>query len=1562
MTHRIQVVHLENESEARTLTAEQLEGGNDRIEVTSVPTVDEATERLSDIPVDCVLSEYQLPESDGLEFLSWVRERWPELPFIMYTAHDSEAVASEALSEGATDYIKKSNLGENYELLAQRIVTATEQYRANKNKRTADLVREIQSTLVQAQTREEIEDKVCTLLTDANPYAFSWIGSVDVAHNKVEARASAGDKDGYLDAIETAIGDSTIGQGPTGEAIRTRSSQIVQDISNDPVSEPWRKEALDCGYRSSASVPIEYERDLYGVLNVYAAHQGAFDTAELALLEEIAEAVAHAMHQIRIQNRYESRYQSLYEDAPVMIALIRAEEGEPVIEDCNPQFAAKLGYPTVNLSGVPLANIYSDESTTKLLDEGGHQRAIDGEFTPSERELITADGERLVTLLQASPRRDKSGTVVGTYAMFVDITDRKRAQSVLEQAEAMETSMDGMGILDGSGEFVYLNQAYAEIHGYDKTDRLLHSTWQQLYDDDTIQRFEDDIIPVVDETGEWRGEITGLRADGSTFPQELSLTKLDDNSFVAVVRDITEQKEREQTLEKIISQIDKIIDARSKEQMGEIAINIAEDALGSPLTGVHLLSPDQQRLESIALIDQIRGEFSEPPTYERAADNIVSEVVWNAFEQDGPQYIDDTRTYQNLAEQTPARSAVLQPLGDHGILIISRTETHGFDRTERNFAEVLSQVLTAGMDRCEREKELDRAQERMRALFDEAPDSITVHNTDGDIVDTNEQLTEKLGYTRDELTSMNVRDFVATANTEDTQEIWRGLDIGETHKTEITHRRKDGSTYPVEVWLSKVQTGGKQRFIALSRDITERKERERELERKREFLQRTQEVSEVGGWEADLESETLRWTDEVYTIHGKTRDFKPEIDDAIELYHPEDRETIKKLFDRLTTEGESYDRELRIVRDDGEVRWVRARGTPQYDDDVIVGARGTFQDITDRKEREQQIQKLKERLELAVEGAEIGVWDWNLRTDDVTYNEQWAAMLGYSLDEIDQSIEAWERRVHPDDLDSAQAELDAHFAGEVDYYDAEHRMRTADGEWKWIRTLGRVFKRDDNENPVRAVGIHIDINGPKQREQQLTQFQAAVEQTAQAVYILDSAGVIEYVNPAVAVITGYTEDEKRGQTAQFLETGSDTDEPSASLWETITAGDRWEDEILYERADGEEIILYLTISPITGDEEKPTKFVAVAQDVTDRKEYEKTLEQAQETLREIIDLVPDPIFVKDRDGTFLLANEATAEVYGQAPETLEEKKESAVVQDEEKIATYRQQDREVIETGEPIRIPEQDVITANGETRIYQTTKIPYKVPEVKEVAALGYARDVTEIKEYERRLETQRDNLGILNQVVRHDIRNQLQLVLTYTEVLQTELGDGTDEYITQVLEAARDAINITRTARDVTEVMLQPDIEQQSVPLRFTLENEIDAVRSNNQHALIKIKGAIPSVKVLADDMLESVFRNLLSNAIQHNDKEVPEITVSASQKEETVVVRIADNGPGIPDEQKDDIFQQGEMGIDSDGTGLGLYLVDTLVDRYDGKIEVADNEPEGAVFVLELSTAKQGELQSL
>ncbi len=127
--------------------------------------------------------------------------------------------------------------------------------------------------------------------------------------------------------------------------------------------------------------------------------------------------------------------------------------------------------------------------------------------------------------------------------------ERKRAEEILQQQlAAMESSLDGMATINHSGEFIYLNHAHAEIHGYDTPEELIGKSWQILYEEGEIRRFENEILPILSLNGKWRGEATGIKRNGTPFPQEVSLSMIDGGGIAYIVRDISERKEAEEKL------------------------------------------------------------------------------------------------------------------------------------------------------------------------------------------------------------------------------------------------------------------------------------------------------------------------------------------------------------------------------------------------------------------------------------------------------------------------------------------------------------------------------------------------------------------------------------------------------------------------------------------------------------------------------------------------------------------------------------------------------------------------------------------------------------------------------------------------------------------------------------------------------------------------------------------------------------------------------------------------------------------------------------------------------
>ena len=259
------------------------------------------------------------------------------------------------------------------------------------------------------------------------------------------------------------------------------------------------------------------------------------------------------------------------------------------------------------------------------------------------------------------------------------------------------------------------------------------------------------------------------------------------------------------------------------------------------------------------------------------------------------------------------------------------------------------------------------------------------------------------------------------------------------------------------------------------------------------------------------------------------------------------------------------------------------------------------------------------------------------------------------------------------------------------------------------------------------------------------------------------------------------------------------------------------------------------------------------------------------------------------------------------------------------------------------------IVRPDGEVRWTLTRQFTLRDPAETPTEIIGVSTDITEQKRREQELEA-------LNRVVRHDIRNDMQIILAWAEMLESDLDDDGHERLEKILASGQHVVELTEIARDYLETLTgDKELPVQPVPLKSTLENELDRRRESYPEAEFVVVGEVPNLEVQGNEMLPSVFRNLLNNAVQHNDSEQPVVEISCERGEGAVTVAVADNGPGIPDEQKETVFGKGERGLGSQGTGIGLYLVDTLVDQYGGTVRVRDNEPTGAVLEVRLPTVE-------
>lgn len=202
---------------------------------------------------------------------------------------------------------------------------------------------------------------------------------------------------------------------------------------------------------------------------------------------------------------------------------------------------------------------------------------------------------------------------------------------------------------------------------------------------------------------------------------------------------------------------------------------------------------------------------------------------------------------------------------------------------------------------------------------------------------------------------------------------------------------------------------------------------------------------------------------------------------------PARAEQIRKVdLEVMDTLREVYIPEEQFTDAAGRVRWHQVVKRPLISADGKANmVLGIATDITERKRNEEALRESEYRLDLALEASDLAVWDWNLATGEVRFSRHWWPILGYQPDEIPLRVDAWEKLTHPDDLARVKSMLAATVKGSVPVLDVEYRMRAKSGEWRWIRTVGRVVERDTAGRALRKTGTHGDVTERKLQEQKI---------------------------------------------------------------------------------------------------------------------------------------------------------------------------------------------------------------------------------------------------------------------------------------------------------------------------------------------------------------------------------------------------------------------------------------------------------------------------------------------
>ncbi|SDZ76204.1 PAS domain S-box-containing protein [Haloplanus vescus] len=882
--------------------------------------------------------------------------------------------------------------------------------------------------------------------------------------------------------------------------------------------------------------------------------------------------------------------------------------------------------------------------------------------------------------------------------------------------------------------------------------------------------------------------------------------------------------------------------------------------------------------------------------------SVVGESVWDEFEA----AVDTTFQYEYERAMETQESVSFEeyypPLDSWFEVTAYPSETG------------LSVYFRDVTERREREREL----ERYETIVETVHEGIYVVDEDGTFAMVNEAYAEMLGYDRTELLDASVSTVVSEETVQRAAALYDELveTERETATMTATLTRKDGGTLVAEATFSLLPTGER---VGIVRDITEEQAREQKLE----LFERIVETVEDGVYAISDDDRFIVVNEALCEMTGYDREEllgkKPS--------HIRD-EWIGERAEELVAEVLDGEREEGAIEFDlntkgGEHLSVEARVTP-FSITQGTGRCGVVRDISERKERERE---LRDRIRQQQVVTELG--KQALETQDIDHlMDEAARLVAETLDTdyakvleltdagdellLRQGV-GWdegivgEATVSAVDRDSQAAHtLDATHPIVVDDLTTETRFSGPDLLTDHDVRSGISTIVGPTGDPWGVLGTH---------------------DTARREFSQHEVSFVQ----SVANILGAAIDRHQGQEElrrqhERLSAISDIDSLVHGLSESMFGLSTQEDirELICERLADSDSYEFAWIGTVE-DGDVVVDAEAGVEDYLD----DVTLS------------MDDP---PGEQGPAVRAH-ATGEMHA-VPD----------VETDPRYEEWREHAREYGYRA-AASIPLLDDGEMCGSLNLYSARSEAFSDEEREALQRLGsiiaYAFSSVE---RDRELQRERNRLEFMNRLLRHNLLNSLNVVEARLEMLDGRVDFEVATHLDTALGRTREMIDFVETIRKITKVIGENDgVDQELGPIDIQEAVETRVEHASDRHPEAEFDVAdLPSVDVVADDLLSEVLDNVLVNAAQHNPHSDPTVWVDVTATDDEVVVSVADDGPGIPDEQKADIFRREAKTFDDPGSGFGLYLVREIMDSYGGEITVEDNDPEGARFRLTFQRA--------
>ena len=674
----IRVLHVDDDPTITDLAATYLE--REGLAVESETSARDGLDRLAgNRSFDCIVSDYDMPETDGLEFLRSVREDHPDLPFVLFTGEGSEEIASAAISAGVTDYLRKGTGAGQYEVLANRVSNNAERYRTERAlERSGERYRQLVETSPAPIVICGADGRVAY----ANEAAAEFVGA---------------------DNVEAVVGRQALAfvHPDDAEAVSARLETVFDDRERlSPIDRRFVDLDGETRHATVATAPLTFEGE--------PAAQVVFsDVTDLKGVERA----------LRREREFVERALDTLDD----VFYVVDESGSFV--RWNDRLSEVSGYTDAEIGSRTALDFFEGPSSKRIA--GAISEILETGNSIAEAEITTKAGETIPYEFRGVRLTDDDGDVFGICGIARDIGERRARERELERHETIvETTPVGVFVLDAEGVIVSGNEAAWSITGHG--DELIGEPFLTLVEEgrvapEAIEDYFDVVRDLLssdnDRTrGSYEATITPPDGDERTYLVSVSLLPFDEEfqGTVAVAEDVTERKRREKRLNALHEATRELMTAATADEAAAITSEAARDVLDLSINAVYFST--EGGLVPAVSTQAATDLFGEVPEIARGEG-----LLWETFERGETQVHADVRTVGPLKNpETPVRSELMVPLGEHGAFVAASTAVDDLDESDVSLAKVLAANAEAAFDRAERERllrertaDLERQNERL---------------------------------------------------------------------------------------------------------------------------------------------------------------------------------------------------------------------------------------------------------------------------------------------------------------------------------------------------------------------------------------------------------------------------------------------------------------------------------------------------------------------------------------------------------------------------------------------------------------------------------------------------------------------------------------------------------------------------------------------------------------------------------------------------------------------------------------------------------------------------------